>query len=280
MSSTKTSTSFYSDFSMPSHRDRHLRLIKDKADTVRLASLHHRNHSTHLSSVKNEETRRRTHRLHSLQEELGKLAIEKEKRREAKMRKDLEIKKAERERVEIALREKIAKQEEKFVRKVVDMSPYVLEETETESLPPEESEDEYSSSSSDAASPSSPLPQTVLVNRGGLMVQIHLIGQHIHRKNPIIRYTEEQAQSPDSPGLRKLRLWGMLKRKRKPLPSPPPQRQQVNPRMMEYSQRVKKNFSPVPSMEKQLELQLRERDFLPKPIERVSLNFLSRTTKM
>jgi hypothetical protein len=211
---------------------------------------------------------------------LGKLAIEKEKRREAKMMKDLEIKKAERERVEIALREKIAKQEEKFVRKVVDMSPYVLEETETESLPPEESEDEYSSSSSEAASPSSPLPQTVLVNRGGLMVQIHLIGQHIHRKNPIVRYTEEQAQSPDSPGLRKLRLWGMLKRKRKPLPSPPPQRQQVNPRMMEYSQRVKKNFSPTLSMEKQLELQLRERDFLPKPIERVSLNFLSRTTKM
>ena len=264
---------------MPSYRDRHLRLVKDKADTVRLDSLHNRNHSTHLSSVKHEETKRRTHRLHSLQEELGKLAVEKEKRREVKMRKDLERKKLERERVEIALREKVAKQEEKFVRKVVDMSPYVLEETETESLPPEEAEDEYSSSSSEA-SPSSPLPQTVLVNRGGLMVQIHLIGQHVHRKNPIMRYTEEQAKSPDSPGLHKLRLWGMLKRKRKPQPLPPPQRQQVNTRMMEYSQRVKKNFSPTPSMEKQLELQLRERDFLPKQIERVSLNFLSRTSKM
>lgn len=264
---------------MPSHRDRHLRIVKDTAETVRLDSLHHRNYSTHLTTVKHEETKRRTHRLHSLQEELGKLAIEKEKRREAKMRKDLIRKKLERERVEIALREKVAKQEGKFVRKVVDMSPYVLEETEPESVPLEDAVDEYSSSSSESPSPSSPLPQTVLVNRGGLMVQIHLIGQ-VHKKNPIMRYTEEQAQSPDSPGLHKLRLWGMLKRKRKPQPPPPPQREQINVRMMEYSQRVKKNFSPTLSTEKQLELQLRARDFLPKQIERVSLNFLSRTTKM
>jgi len=246
---------------------------------VRLAHLHHRNYSTHLSSIQQEESIRKTHRLHSLQEELGKLTVEKEKRREAKIRRDSELKRLERERAETALRAKIAEQEEKLVRKVADLCPYAVEETES-SLAEESEEEEYSSSSSEETQgKASPLPQTVLVNRGGTMVQVHLIGKKSHRKKPL-RYTEKEARSPDSPGLHRLRLWGLLKRKRKLKPSPPPQRHEVSTRMLEYSQRVKHSFSPTVSAEKQLELQLRGSDLLPLQIQRVSLNLLCRTTKV
>ena len=135
------------------------------------------------------------------------------------------------------------------------------------------------SSSEEAQGKASPLPQTVLVNRGGTMVQVHLIGKKSHRKKPL-RYTEKEARSPDSPGLHRLRLWGLLKRKRKLQPSPPPQRHEVSTRMLEYSQRVKHSFSPTVSAEKQLELQLRGSDLLPLQIQRVSLNLLCRTTKV
>lgn len=226
----------------------------------------------------------RTHRLHSLQAELDRLAEEKQKRREAKMMRESELKRLAREQAEKALRDKIAKQEEKIIRKVIDLRPFVVEETETESIPPAEPEEiEYTSSSSSEEEPSnsSPLPDTVLVNRGGTMVQIHLIGKKVQRKKPLVRYTEEEARSPDSPGLHWLRLWGMLKRKRKPQPSPPPLRHQVKNRMLDYSQRVNRDYSPTISAEKQLELQLRgDVDPLPKQFERVSLGALSKTMKV
>lgn len=284
MSSTRTSSSFLSDFTLTSRRDRIHLDKKDLARQIRIDSLHHHNHSTHLRSVKHEEALLRTHRLHSLQAELDRLAEEKQKRREGKLLREMELKRLAREQAEKALREKIAKQEEKFVRKVIDLRPFVVEETEVESLPAEAPEEiEYSSSSSSEESPrnASPLPETVLVNRGGTMVQIHLIGKKVQRKKPLVRYTEEEAKSPDSPGLHWLRLWGMLKRKRKPVPSPPPLRHQVKSRMVNYAQRVKRDFSPTISPDKQLELQLRgDSDFLPKQFERVSLGLLSKTTNM
>ena len=283
MSSTRTSSSFLSDFTLSSRRDRIHLDKKDLAHQMRIDSLHHHNHSTHLRSVKHEEALLRTHRLHSLQAELDRLAQEKQKRREAKLMKEMELKRLGREQAERAVREKIAKQEEKIVRKVIDLRPFVVEESEMESLPAEEPEEiEYSSSSSSGESPNaSPLPETVLVNRGGTMVQIHLIGKKVQRRKPLVKYTEEEARSPDSPGLHWLRLWGMLKRKRKPVPSPPPLRHQVKSRMVNYAHRVKRDFSPTISPEKQLELQLRgDSDFLPKQFERVSLGLLSKTTQL
>lgn len=280
MSSVKTSTSFLSDFSQPSRRDCLQREKKGLAASVRLETLHHKHRSAHVREVNHQEVLFRTHRLRSLKEELDQLAAEKLKRREMKARKDLEAKRLERERVEMELREKVAQQNEKIIRKVLDLKSIVTEESEVESQAPQEVEAEYSSSSSSQETPrhASPEPQSVLVNRGGVMVQIHLLGKKVQRKKPIVKYTEEEAKSPDSPGMEWLRLWGMLKRKRKPLPSPPPPRHKINTRMLEYSQRVKRDFSPTVSTEKQLEMQLRGSDLLPKQFERVSLGMLSRTT--
>lgn len=238
----------------------------------------------HETSQKIEKRLNMSEQIRSLESEFSLLEQKERIRRERRKLKDMEAKLSSISEARRAVRERIARQDEKLNHSLVLRSTDLRQAARSLDWGGRSDDDEESWDWADATSESRELSY-VLVPKGKDMMRIHLVGQsprrarkQLRKRKTVTFHPSTLSPKPQSPPAHLQRLWGLAKNPENKEHSPPPQRHEVVGRMKKYyDHRVKVCFSPTTHHGKMIQNVLRkEPAMITRPFQRVALGSLTR----